>query len=52
MGTYIGLRATIVVAGIGGLILGLAMLRYSPMMQMRHLPEPADAPVRTPEMAA
>ena len=52
MGTYIGLRATIVVAGIGGLILGFTMLRYSPMMQMRHLPEPADAPVRTPEMAA
>ena len=51
MGTYFGLRATIVVAGVGGLILGFAMLRYSPLRQMHELPEPVESPVRTPEMA-
>ena len=52
MGTYFGLRATIVVAGVGGLLLGFAMLRYSPLQQMRELPEPVESPIRTPEMAA
>ena len=52
MGTYFGLRATIAIAGTGGLILGIALLRYSPLNNMHKLPVPETAEVpattRTP----
>jgi MFS family permease len=50
LATLIGLRATIAVAGVGGVLLGLALLRYSPLKGMRELPEPAPSP-RAPALA-
>ena len=44
MGEFFGLRITIAIAGLGGLILGVALLRFSPLRQMRHLPEAAHLP--------
>ena len=44
MGEFFGLRTTIAIAGVGGLILGVALLRFSPLRHMRHLPEAAHLP--------
>lgn len=55
MGTYFGLRSTIAIAGAGGLILGLSLLRYSPLNAMHELPEAVETsnpPALAPEMAA
>ena len=52
MGTAFGLRATIAVSGVGGLLLALALVRFSPLMGMKKLPTPVPAPAHTPEMAA
>ena len=52
MGTLIGLRATIAVSGLGGVLLALLLIRFSPLMRMHTLPAPATATVHTPEMAA
>ncbi len=49
MGEVLGLRATIAITGVGGLLLGLTLLRYSPLNAMHDLPEPVDnAPQPTP----
>lgn len=45
LGEFLGLRATIAIVGLGGLLLGLALLRYSPLKTMRALPEPSPIPV-------
>jgi MFS family permease len=45
MGEYLGLRTTIAITGVGGLLLGVALVRYSPLRTMHELPEPADAPL-------
>ena len=50
MGEAFGLRTTIAVSGIGGLL--LALVRFSPLMEMKKLPTPVPAPAHTPEMAA
>ena len=34
----------IAIAGVGGVLLGLALLRFSPLKQMIHLPEAAHLP--------
>ena len=52
MGEAFGLRTTIAVSGIGGLLLALALVRFSPLMKMKKLPTPVPAPAHTPEMAA
>ena len=52
MGEAFGLRTTIAVSGIGGLLLALALVRFSPLMEMKKLPTPVPAPAHTPEMAA
>jgi MFS family permease len=44
MGEFFGLRATIAIAGVGGVLLGVALLRFSPLKQMIHLPEAAHLP--------
>jgi MFS family permease len=48
MGEYFGLRTTIAVTGIGGLLLGLTLLRYSPLNAMVTLPNPVETPTETP----
>jgi hypothetical protein len=45
MGEYLGLRTTIAITGVGGLLLGFALVRYAPLRTMHELPEPADAPL-------
>jgi MFS family permease len=58
LGEFVGLRATIAIAGVGGVVLGLALLRYSPLKTMRALPEPAPmpatphGPAASPQIAA
>ena len=52
MGEALGLRATIAVSGVCGLLLGLALVRFSPLAAMNTLPAPVTATVHTPEMAA
>jgi MFS family permease len=48
VGELFGLRTTIAIAGVGGIVLGLALLRYSPLKQMRELPALASPPTRPP----
>jgi MFS family permease len=58
LGQFLGLRATIAIAGVGGVLLGLALLRYSPLKTMHALPEPAPmpatphGPAASPQIAA
>ncbi|MBI3715544.1 MAG: MFS transporter [Betaproteobacteria bacterium] len=52
LGEWIGLRRTVGLCGVVGVVLGGLLLRYSPLMQMRKLPENATAAPPTPEMAA
>ena len=55
LGTWLGLRMTIAICGGAGLLLGLALLKWSPLGAMRELPTP-EKPVKiipvTPEMSA
>ena len=41
MAELFGLRTTIAVAGVGGLILGLVLAKISPLAAMHELPTPA-----------
>ncbi len=52
LGEALGLRPTIAISGVGGLLLGLVLVRFSPLAGMKQLPTPVTVPVRTPEMAA
>ncbi len=52
LGELLGLRNTIVISGIGGLLLGLALVRFSPLAGMHKLPTPVAAPVHTQELSA
>ena len=55
LGTWLGLRMTIAICGGAGLLLGLALLKWSPLGAMRELPTP-QKPLKiipvTPEMSA
>ena len=55
LGTWLGLRPTIAICGGSGLLLGLALLKWSPLGAMREMPTPEKQasiiPV-TPEMSA
>ena len=55
LGTWLGLRPTIAICGGGGLLLGLALLKWSPLGAMKEMPKPEKQasiiPV-TPEMSA
>ena len=55
LGTWLGLRMTIAICGGAGLLLGLALLKWSPLGAMRELPTP-EKPAKiipvTPEMSA
>ena len=50
MGQYLGLRLTIAIVGVGGLLLGLVMLWKSPLRHMKTLPEPILATPTNAEM--
>ena len=53
LGTWLGLRITIAICGIAGLVLGVALLRWSPLGAMRELPIPQAKVIPvTPEMSA
>jgi hypothetical protein len=52
MGTWLGLRETIAICGTGGLILGLVLLKVSPLTTMRTLPASPHIISTTPEMTA
>ena len=53
LGTWLGLRITIAICGIAGLVLGLVLLRWSPLGAMRELPIPQAKVIPvTPEMSA
>ncbi len=55
LGTWLGLRPTIAICGGGGLLLGLTLLKWSPLGAMRELPAPeknANIIPVTPEMSA
>jgi MFS family permease len=43
MGEYFGLRTTIAIVGVGGLLLGVVMMWTSPLRNMKVLPEPSVA---------
>ncbi len=43
MGEYFGLRATIAIVGVGGLLLGVVMMWTSPLRAMKVLPEPVSS---------
>lgn len=45
LGTWLGLRTTIAICGIGGLILGASLLRWSPIGLMRELPTSTQKPM-------
>jgi MFS family permease len=47
LASWLGLRATIGVCGAGGVLLVIAMLRYSPIGKMKTLPTPESHPVVT-----
>ena len=40
MAELFGLRTTIAVSGVGGLLLGLVLMKFSPLAAMRELPTP------------
>ncbi len=50
MGQYLGLRLTIAIIGVGGLLLGLVMVWKSPLRHMKTLPEPILAAPTNAEM--
>ena len=55
LGTWLGLRPTIAICGGAGLLLGLALLKWSPLGAMREMPTAGDGPKVipvTPEMSA
>ena len=55
LGTWLGLRPTIAICGGSGLLLGLALLKWSPLGAMREMPsaeEQANIIPVTPEMSA
>ena len=53
LGTWLGLRITIAICGVAGLVLGLVLLRWSPLGAMRELPIPQAKVIPvTPEMSA
>ncbi|MEO8104371.1 MAG: MFS transporter [Betaproteobacteria bacterium] len=55
LGTWLGLRPTIAICGGCGLLLGLVLIKWSPLGAMRELPTPQKAPnviPLTPEMSA
>ena len=55
LGTWLGLRPTIAICGGGGLLLGLILLRWSPLGAMREMPtfeKQANIIPVTPEMSA
>jgi len=55
LGTWLGLRPTIMLCGIGGVALGVGLLKWSPLGAMRQLPVPERSPSVvpvTPEMSA
>ncbi len=52
LGEWLGLRQTIGLSGVAGLLLGVVLLRYSPLMKMHALPSNAITEAPTPEMAA
>ncbi len=49
LGDAIGLRGAIAVAGVGGLLLGLLLMKVSPLMQMQTLPAHAKVAAPTEE---
>lgn len=55
LGTWLGLRPTIAICGVTGLLLGLVLLKWSPLGAMREMPIPENqarmVPV-SPEMSA
>jgi len=55
LGTWLGLRPTIAICGAGGLLLGMALLKWSPLGAMREMPtpeKPANIIPVSPEMSA
>lgn len=55
LGTWLGLRPTIAICGGSGLLLGLVLLKWSPLGEMRELPTPEKTPNMipvSPEMSA
>jgi MFS family permease len=52
MGTAFGLRSTIAISGVGGLLLSIALLRFSPLSAMRQLPTADSVAVNSQELAA
>jgi hypothetical protein len=55
LGTWLGLRPTIAICGVSGLLLGLILLKWSPLGAMREMPTPdrqANIIPVTPEMSA
>ena len=55
LGTWLGLRPTIAICGGSGLLLGLVLLKWSPLGAMREMPTPekqANIVPVTPEMSA
>ena len=52
LGDWLGLRVTIAICGGAGLLLGLVLLKVSPLSAMRELPTTARVIPVTPEMAA
>jgi MFS family permease len=55
LGTWLGLRPTIAICGGSGLLLGLVLLKWSPLGAMRELPTPEKTPNMipvSPEMSA
>lgn len=51
LGDAIGLRGAIAVAGGGGVLLGLLLMKVSPLMQMKTLPKHVEAAAPTQEMS-
>ncbi len=50
LGEWLGLRTTIGLCGVAGALLGLGLLRYSPLMGVRTMPETATGAAPTPEV--
>lgn len=45
LANWLGMRSTIAICGVGGIFLVWAIVRLSPLAQMRALPKPGDYPV-------
>jgi predicted MFS family arabinose efflux permease len=52
LGTWLGLRETIGICGVCGLLLGLTLLKVSPLTRMRELPATPPIIATQPEMSA